>query len=120
MEYSLTASYIDLERGVTKAEYHARYLDSHADVCRLQAVVALYFPPLKDTTSGLGELTNQFWGCQQHLLYQVSQGQPEHDQGGTRQQIVRLGREIAGIVRQAQNELAEMTQSMITFKGVGQ
>jgi len=27
MEYSLTASYIDLERGITKTEYYVRYLD---------------------------------------------------------------------------------------------
>jgi len=68
VENSEEACHIMLDQGVTETEYHTRYLQQRVELQRLEMLVALYFPILREQTQDLWGLTSQFWGQQKYLI----------------------------------------------------
>jgi hypothetical protein len=109
-ENSQTESYITLERGMTKAEYHARYQQQQVELQRLQMLVALYFPTLRELTDDLPGLTNQFWGQQQHLIYQEMEGKVPVGVNTTQVELIGIARQIKERIWMAQGQLRTLVE----------
>jgi hypothetical protein len=116
MESSEEAWYIRSQKGVAEVEYHTQYEQQQLEVQRLQMLVALYFPTLREETDHLSGLTSQYWGKQKRLIAlddqwaKVDLHQPlgqivKQEPHVTLGELQELANTITVRVRRAQNQL---------------
>lgn len=124
MECSEEAWYIRSQKGVTEAEYHTQYEQQQLELQRLQMLVALYFPTLREETDHLPGLTSQYWGRQKRLITlddqwaKVDEHQPlgeivKQEPHVTLGELQERANKIAERVRIAQNRLQGLVYDAI-------
>ena len=124
MECSEEAWYIRSQKGVPEAEYHTQYEQQQLELQRLQMLVALYFPTLREETDHLPGLTSQYWGRQKRLITlddqwaKVDVHQPlgeivKQEPQVTLGELQERANKIAERVRRAQNQLQGLVYDAI-------
>ncbi|HKV10383.1 MAG TPA: hypothetical protein VJ725_19735 [Thermoanaerobaculia bacterium] len=111
---SMTASHIALDTGLTAQEYHQHYQKSRDEVHRLQMIADLYLPKIHKSIDDIASLTNIFWGAQQTVLYQHSQGNKDLTLIA-RREIVKISTEITYKVADSKLALQEIIVDLGTL-----